>query len=173
MTCPFTVVVDTREQSPYLFLGLTGGPRRRPLPLAVPTMRAGLPVGDYSILGYPQIVVERKSKEDLYGSVSRRSNFVGRLERMDELIYSAVVVEAEYLDCLGNPPRFAKLHPRSLSGTLIAWRQRYRGVDWYFVPGREAGERTTFRILERFWLDHRIDMTSVSEASTISEAVQS
>jgi len=165
VVCPFTVVVDSREQRPYEFRDIISGAFRRPVPVEVPTMRSSITVGDYSVFGLPGVVVERKSKEDLYGSVVRRSNFIGRLERMSELGYAAVVVEAELFDCIENPPSFSKFHPRSLSRTLFAWRQRYR-VDWYFVPGRDAGERTTFRILERFWIDHRPE-ASRPDGSTV------
>lgn len=155
--CPFTIVVDTREQNYYTFENIR--PKSSPNSPApkIQTVRLCLSIGDYSLFGFPGIAIERKSKEDLYGSVARRKNFIHRLERMNELTYAAVVVEAEFFDCIAMPPPHSKLHPRSLSGTLIAWRQRYRNVDWYFMPGREAAERATFRILERFYIDHRND----------------
>ena len=157
IAAPFTICVDSREQRPYSFEGLTAGFVRGNPPVVVPTMRAGLPNGDYSLFGHPSVAIERKSKEDLYGSVARRANFVGRLERMSELCgynhgtglggYAAVVVEAEFLDLLAN------LHPRSMSRTLIAWSIRYP-VRWWFCKGRAAGELITYRLIERFYIDY-------------------
>lgn len=158
ITAPFTVTVDTREQREYLFAGLRAGFIRGNPPVIVPTMRICLPNGDYSILGYPSVAIERKSKEDLYGSVVRRTNFIGRLERMSELCvrggYAAVVVEAEFLDLIANPARFSKLHPRSMSRTLIAWSIRYP-VRFWFVKNRDAGEILTYRLLERYFMDRK------------------
>jgi len=111
-------------------------------------------VGDYSIMGYPQICIERKSKEDLYASVARRANFEERLARMAEKDYAAVVVEAERMDVIRRPPAFTKYHPRALSRTLIAWDQRF-SVRWHFLPDRDAAEVFVFRVLERFWLDRQ------------------
>jgi ERCC4-type nuclease len=163
ITAPFTICVDSREQAPYSFTGFRAGFARGNPPVIVPTMRVGLPNGDYSLLGYPSIAIERKSKSDLYGSVARRANFIGRLERMSELCrgplggqsgYAAVVVEAELLDLINHPPRFSNLHPRSMSRTLIAWSIRYP-VRWFFLPGREAGELLTYRLLERYFIDRK------------------
>lgn len=158
ITAPFTVVIDTREQIPYMFSGLKAGFVRNNPPVVVPTVRLGLPNGDYSLLGHPQVAIERKSRADLYGSVARRANFVSRLERMSELSFAAVVVEAEFLDVIRNPPSFSRLHPRSMSRTLIAWLVRYP-VRWCFVEGREAGEILTYRLLERFYMDRVRDTT--------------
>lgn len=117
-------------------------------------MRMGLPTGDYIALGYPQCAIERKTKNDLYSSVARRANFEDRLARMSELDYAAVIVEAERMDCLRNPPPFSKYHPRALSRTLIAWDLRYP-VKWHFMPGREAAEILVYRLIERFWHDRQ------------------
>jgi len=57
----FTIIVDSREQKPYLFGGYTCGVKK-----------SGLKTGDYSIEGYENsICVERKSKEDLYSSLGK------------------------------------------------------------------------------------------------------
>ncbi len=151
--CPFEIVIDTREQSPYAFLNMRANAKDRGARFVVATRRLCLPNGDYSIFGYPQVAVERKSKADLFGSVAKRDNFEGRLERMAELDCAYVVVEAEWSEVLSNPPRHSKLNPKALFRTLLAWQQRYRGVHWLGMPGRDAAEATTFRILERFWLN--------------------
>lgn len=161
IVCPFVIMIDSREQRPYDFLGIRAGADKGHAQIDVRTERYGLPVGDYTILDMPQICIERKSKEDLWSSIStRRENFEGRLRRMaEDKRYAAVVVEAEWWDVISNPPPFTQYRPVSLSRTLIAWRQRFR-VDWWFAPNREAAEILTFRLLERWWLDHKEEAVS-------------
>lgn len=153
--CPFEVVIDTREQAPYSFADVRANVDKNEARYVVTTRRATIPVGDYSIFGYPQCVIERKSKADLYGSVARRKNFESRLERMNLLRYSAVIIEADWREILTDPPRHSKLNPKSLFRTVLAWDQRFPGVHWWAMPGREVAEATTFRMLERFWRDQQ------------------
>lgn len=154
---PFTVLVDSREQRPYAFDRLYAGPAGRSPRIEVATRRCALQHGDYGLDGWPGIAIERKSKEDLYGSVSqRRENFVERLDRMeDQLDWAAVVVECEWAELLSNPPAYSKYSPKSLSRTLLAWMQRYRHVHWIMAPSRDHAESFTYRLLERYYLDHR------------------
>ena len=159
VVAPFTIMIDTREQNPYLFQGLRADSDKGSLPLEVPTQRYGLPNGDYMVLGLPQMVVERKSKEDLYSSISqRRENFEQRLSRMqEELRWAAIVVEAEVASLLSAPPAFSQFSPKALNRTILAWSQRYPRVHWFCLPSREFAESYTFRLLERWWRDHKND----------------
>jgi ERCC4-type nuclease len=53
------IVIDSREQMPYLFIDYPCSTKRR-----------GLSTGDYSLEGYEEeICIERKSKSDLYSSL--------------------------------------------------------------------------------------------------------
>lgn len=153
---PFTIIIDTREQRPYSFKGLFADAKQKSLPLTIPTVRGTLHTGDYSIQGMENCLVERKSKEDLYGSIAKRANFIGRLERMHEIAeaggYCCIMVECGDIDLL-NRPKHSRMPAKSLNRTIIAWRQRYR-VDWYFISTRERAEAYTFRLLERFYWDH-------------------
>ena len=130
------VVIDTREQLPYEFED---------------SITRTLQTGDYSIFGYEnQITVERKSKADAYGSIGRgRTRFVKELERLSEIDYSAIVVEAS-LSNFVEPPRFSQLNPKSAINSLLAWSIRY-GVHIYFADNRVMGNLLTLRILERYW----------------------
>ena len=154
---PFYVLVDTAEQLPYSFQGVRSNPSEGSRLIDVQTIRHGLARlggGDYSVAGLEHlVVVERKSKSDLYGSVARRANFEQRLHGMSTRELAAVVVEAEYSDCILNPPPHSSLSPRSLARTLLAWSQRFPRVHWWFIPGRPAAEGFTYRYLERAWLD--------------------
>lgn len=154
---PFTIATDTRESIPYTFSKIHADyeqSKGRPDALIeVPTVRACLTHGDYSIFGYPKVGVERKSLSDLFGSIAKRANFEGRLERMSaNLDYAAVVVEAEIFEIMERPPAFSSFLPKSLMRTILAWDQRY-SVRWWFLPGRDAAEVWTYRILERYWKD--------------------
>jgi len=84
-----TILVDTREQKPLRFRS--------------PTKRATLKEGDYSITGCSGkggIVVERKSLNDLYGTMLKsRARFRRELRRMaiGGYGFTVVVVESSFL----------------------------------------------------------------------------
>lgn len=170
---PFTVVIDTREQAPYSFTGIKtdvsstrkrkGQSKPQSLPLIVPTVVETLKSGDYSIRGHElSISVERKSLQDLYGTLSqRRKQFVAELERLNEMPFAAVVVESGWESVLRSPATIvdngphhvSQLLPKTIYRSILAWQQRYVHVHWLMCPARWFAERTTFRILERYWKD--------------------
>jgi ERCC4-type nuclease len=158
ITCPFSVIIDSREQKPFRFEGIPANADQGGSPLVVPTQRGTLAVGDYALFGLPSgVVIERKSKEDLYSSISqRRENFESRLRVMaTDYALAAVVIESDWTDIIKNPPPFTQFNPKSLIRTVIAWQVRYRPVLWMPMPGRVAAEAYTFRLLERFWFDYQ------------------
>lgn len=155
---PFTVVVDTREQCPYRFESIVADVREDPLrrPIAIPYVRRFLPQGDYSIVGHESaIAIERKSITDLFGTLGQgRRRFEAELARLQsDAKFAAVVVEAEWSEILSSPPAWSKLSPKTVYRSILAWQQRFPRVHWMMVPGRVAGEITTYRILERFWIE--------------------
>jgi ERCC4-type nuclease len=151
VNCGFTVVIDDREKLPYQFTALRATVRQGGGLLYVPTVRRRLGVGDYSILGHEcDVAIERKSLEDLYQSVVRRDNFVGRLERMNQLKFAAVVVEASWLQVATEPPPASQMNPLSVIRSMIAWTVRYPRVHWIPAGHRAAGEAITFRLLEAY-----------------------
>lgn len=152
--CPFTVIVDSDEKLAYQFAGLRTNKDRGAALIDVPTVRRKLPTGDYSIDGLPSVTIERKTLSDFYASVGRRANFEARLNRMGAFGYAAVVVEAEWSEVLTAPPPRTRRSPKSVARTVMAWTQRFPTVHWWFMPGRAAGEALTFRLMERWWLDH-------------------
>lgn len=162
---PFTVVIDRREQKPYLFDGLRTNADLGNRPIRVDLRFDTLTTGDYSIFGLPIVTIERKSKEDLYGSISQaRQNFEARLRRMSsEFWYSAVVVEADWEELLSDPPRHTQFSPKALARTIQAWAIRYPRVHWWFLWCREAAENFTFRLLEKFWQAHQ-DRETLAQA---------
>lgn len=135
-------------------------------PFDIAIYRTGIPLGDYSILGLPEIAIERKSLEDFYGSVGRRENFEGRLTRLQSKGYSAVVVEATQEQVLASPPPFSGLTPRNVFRTVQAWTMDFPRTHWWFMDGRVSAEVLTFRLLYRFFRKNkdRISQEFVREA---------
>jgi ERCC4-type nuclease len=153
---PVAVVIDTREGLPYSFGGMRTDACDGNRHLLVPVIAGTLQQGDYSLEGYTGqggIQLERKSAQDLFGTLGQgRKRFQRELERLQDVpSVAAVVVEAEWSEILWRPPERSQLRPKTVYRSVIAWQQRYPRVAWWMVPGRAMGERTTFRILERFW----------------------
>lgn len=159
-TAPFTVVIDGREKAPYSFTGLftDGGAKKRPL--IVPWEWKHLKTGDYAIAGLEtECVVERKSLADLYGTLGRRrKQFEAEFERMSAMPYAAVVIEADWNMILHSPPAYSKLAPKTVFRTVLAWQQRYPNVHWNLMGNRRLAEIATFRTLERFWMNRRLQL---------------
>ncbi len=133
------VVVDTREKKPYHFDRST---------------RAALQTGDYSVQGLEHLVaVERKSKSDLYGTLSTarsRGRFCNELERARELSFFALVVECTMTD-FRRPPETpaAKRRPYDKDAT---WRHlelicvRFNVSPWW-CENRVQAQAVTGRLL--------------------------
>lgn len=153
---PYTIIVDTREQAGYKFTGFRADSRRGYAPLVVPIEMAALKSGDYSLKGFEgRVAVERKSKADAYSTFSQgRERFENELERLATMDFAAVVIEATLQSCLNDPPPHTKFTKKSFYRSYIAWMVRYR-LPFIFCPTRTEAERTTLRILERWWLDDR------------------
>lgn len=134
------VVIDTREQRPYVFAESVIGT---------------LPTGDYSLLGFEnQVAVERKTKSDAYGSLGQgRARFRREVERMASLQYGAIVIEAGVPDFL-RPLLFSQLAPSAALGSLLAWSVRF-GVHVIFAGDREHGAAITLQLLTKFWHYHQ------------------
>jgi len=149
-------VIDTREQAPFAFAGLRTDARDGARPLTVPTVRAGLPSGDYSLSGHEtRVAVERKSLEDLYGTLGHgRRRFERELQRLSAYELAEVVVEAGWDVVLMSPPERSRLRPKTVFRSVLAWKVRYPTVHWTFCPGRRFAEVWTFRLLERWWKVH-------------------
>lgn len=181
ITCPFTVIIDTREQSPFPFKGFRADAKharqvqgQKIIPdLYIPTERSGLPTGDYSIQGHESsIAIERKSLTDLYGTLgSGRDRFERELDRLSKFQVAHVVVESDWMTALRSPPDRAKLSPKSVFRSINAWEQEFPTIHWQFMGSRELAEHKTFRILERFWvnLEREREKAEQVEADSISQ----
>jgi hypothetical protein len=134
----------------------TPPPDQFPALLTVRTRTETLRTGDYSLDGYARLMaVERKSKADLYQTISAgRERFERELGRLNEMRFGGVVVvEAEWSELLSDPPPYTQYPPRGVVRSIIAWKRRFPGVQWEFMPGRAMAETWTLRMLDRFWRD--------------------
>jgi ERCC4-type nuclease len=155
---PFTVVIDTREQTPWDFAGIKadGAAGEQGGCVVVPATVAGLTSGDYSVAGYETaFAIERKSKADLFGTMGQgRERFERELARLQEsCTFACVIVEAEVSEIFIDPPTHSQLRPKTVSRSVIAWQQRYPRVHWAFLPGRYAAMVWGYRVMERWWRD--------------------
>lgn len=134
------IVIDTREQLPYIFDN---------------SMLKTLKTGDYSILGLENdVAVERKTKEDAYGSCgARRVRFEKEIVRLSKFDYAAVVIEAS-LSSLLTPPSYTKVRPLVVVNSFVSWSVKY-GVHVFFASNREYGRNLVQLILQKYWKYHK------------------
>ena len=151
---PFTVLIDTREQAPWLFKGLEVD-QKPETQLIVQYQKATLKTGDYSLEGFQdEFAIERKSLEDAFQTFGRgRDRFERELERMSDLKFACVIVEADWTAVFLDPPKHSKLKPKTVSRSIIAWSQRY-GVHFWLMPTRRMAEQAAYRMLSRWYEDH-------------------
>lgn len=172
-TCPFRIIVDTAEQAPFSFEGLTCDAARDHRPLIVQTEFRSLrrfpdSLGDYTfegeekgelVSGFGRCHVERKSKEDCQSTVlgfsdNRRERFEKELENLAAIESGLVIVECTLTDLLSDITAYGSRTPEQIARTLhrsiLAYQQDYR-VPWHFAGSRRRAEKDTFLWLNRFW----------------------
>jgi ERCC4-type nuclease len=139
------IVVDTREQIPYTFAN---------------AVRAGLPTGDYSLVGYEDMVaVERKSVIDALGSLGAgRARFRREVVRLAKLPYGTIVVEATIEEFLRGDPRSA-MNPKSALHSLLGWSVEL-GVPVWFPGPRNVARGLVYHLLRHFWRTRLATLTT-------------
>lgn len=155
VVAPFTVLIDTREQCPWDFLGMHADADQDCRPLYVPTKPATLRSGDYALLGGQcDGAIERKSVADLVGTVFHgRERFEAEMERLDLLSWSYVIVEGCWQEI------WEHIHYRTDGGikafnrSIDAWVCRFPGVHWWFMPGRQCAMLKAYALMHRQWED--------------------
>ena len=145
---PFIVAIDTREQAPFTFAGFRAFSDDD---ARIITKRTTLKTGDYSIIGFEKkICVERKSKADLFGSVTTgRERFEKEFQRMAEMERAALVCEASNESILAGLEN-SQMDGANVLRTFISWAGRYR-VPCFFCTSRAEAEWVTLEILRFFW----------------------
>jgi hypothetical protein len=170
---PFTVLIDSAEQSPFTFQGLRSDAADGGRPLIVPYEFTSLgrhpdSFGDYSldspIGGRGHCHVERKSMEDAHSTIlgwakkgediGRRDRFEKELERLSEIAAALVVVECSFTTLVAKAPQYgqrsAALNAKTIHRSVLAWMQDYK-VPWAFCDGRRHAEKATFDWLRRWY----------------------
>lgn len=134
------VVVDTREQMPFEFIGYPAT-----------TKRSALPTGDYSISGFTdRLCIERKSLGDLASCMTiGRERFERELERMREFECAAVVVE-EPLTNIQKGNYRSHLKVQSFFQSILSMTFRYK-VPFFFGQKRSHAQNITFNCLRHFY----------------------
>ena len=135
------IQVDTREQAPL--------PIRR-----FPVERIGLPCGDYGIKGFsdwsnPRFIVERKSLDDLAGSIGKgRERFMREIEKLRQFGFRALVIEGRRADVEAHAYR-SSIAPASILGTLDALAVR-AGLHVFWCGDAEGAARQVESLVEKF-----------------------
>lgn len=147
---PFLVLIDTREQDPL------------PFPQSVPTRRATLYPGDYSIDGLTDLfAVERKSLEDLIGSLIGRKTLADGSSRLnrDRLAEELLAMRSHKFRAVAvTAPRHAIEHhlyrsripPENVIG-MIASLEALTGVQFKFFANADEAARWTAIEALHFW----------------------
>lgn len=143
-SAPIPIVIDSREQLPYLFP-----------PAQVASTVAALPAGDYSLVGYEtRVAIERKSLADYVGSLTAgRERFLRELQKLQAYELAAVVVEASFGDLVDGNYR-SRATASSIVGSTFAITARHCPV--LFAGNRALAARMTFELLRRFWIDAQV-----------------
>lgn len=159
--CPFTIIVDSNEQVPYTFDGMTMKIKREIVEVEVPTVTKRLPVkwGDYMIVGWNGTAVEKKEDAaELYATMGNREHFEDQIATMSFMFRSSSVIIGSTWDEIFYPLKYhqesnwrSKYSPRSMFGTIPSWIGRYPNVHWWAVGNRRLAELICFEVLEKAW----------------------
>lgn len=139
-----TILVDTREQTPFFQSGFYIGQR-----FITPNVeRATLKTGDYSLKNLcDKIAIERKSRVDFWQSITHeRERFEREIQRLTEYEFRCVVVEGDFTSCIDAPRYGRKISPLTVSATVASWNMKYQ-VPFYFLRGRSEAELFTLQTL--------------------------
>ncbi len=139
------IIADSREQFAYEF---------SQWPASV--QRAGLPAGDYSILGFEdQVAVERKSLNDLVSCFmsKNRGRFERELSRLRSYELAVVVAEAS-MDDISKGRYRSEMKPASALQSIITFHVRH-GTSFLFSSSRSGGEYTVYSLLSKYLYEIR------------------
>lgn len=136
---PFTVLIDTREQTPWVFDNTE-------------TLSATLSTGDYTIKGLEsRICIERKSLADFIGccnNKSSRERFEAELIRMRGYDYSCVIIEAGLHNIKDHNYR-SQMHPNAVIGTMAAWSTRHK-IMFFLADDKDFAARYALSLMSNY-----------------------
>ena len=154
------IIVDTREQTPYLFNGFP-----------VEVERGTLNAGDYSITGFQdEIAIERKELGDLLGCLTHdRDRFTRELEKLRGYQSAALLVESPFSFIQAGRYR-SHMKPDAAVQSLFSIMQHYR-MPIFFAADRDAGERFVYDFLRHF-IRHATQRYKAIETQTLTATGQ-
>jgi len=125
----------------------------------------GLPVGDYSVAGLQdRIAIERKSLEDLVGSLTHgRERFERELARARSYQFFAVVVEGSAQAILRGDYGRSQANPRAVWESIAAFNARY--CPFHFLGDRRTAAAWTESVLLKFAREHIKSVESMTNAA--------
>ncbi len=160
--CPFTVIESNAEQAQWTFQGIVIGGNQ----WVIPRKRQYMKTADYSIEGLSdRILIERKSPEDLVGSVTGgHKRLEAEHQRMLDVIetggFACLICEgslSEIDEALRHDDRHGTAE--TLLGCCASWPIRFK-TPWFFAGDRRRAELLAFRILLKWWMDHSTETNS-------------
>ncbi|KKM72230.1 hypothetical protein LCGC14_1422630 [marine sediment metagenome] len=146
----YTIIRDTREKPGYgFFWEKNMNPKRRP-PICDGTITQTLKTGDYSLVGYEDILcIERKEDyAELWGNYAERDRFQDEMERMSTIKHKMVIIETQLTkDIFGlSPPQYKTSVPgRAMTRWLMSLTAKY-GVP--FIPAGACGKYMAQQFME-------------------------
>ena len=152
-----TVLIDTREQCPLPIVGY-------------PIETATLPVGDYGIRGFsdwsnPAFIVERKSLDDLCGSLGKgRARFLREVEKLRQFRFRALLIEGTRATIEAHDYR-SEISPASVLSTLDALAVR-TNLHVYWCEDAEGAARQLESLVRQFTRGIAKDASRLALAAT-------
>lgn len=144
------IIVDTREQLPLSFPG---------------AIHSKLEFGDYALQSNQSLAIERKSLNDLIGTlILGYDRFIREIERVDEVGgYLVVACETDLnstleFDSIPNIARHTKIKPQIVFHNIREIIQRFESVQFLFCNGRDELKRLIPIILNARDLVKTVDL---------------
>lgn len=184
--CPFTVRIDNMEQSQWNFTSILDDKSKskggRDTLIIVPTIKdSHLAFGDYAIVGLEDhFRIERKSKEDMYGTIAAFHQHAGEEKKKVKLNclyepsehwfarqlaglnslngYGHVITECTFPEFL-RPPSETRFTAKSASRTILSWMQSYPMVHFHFPGSKQLCATLCFRLMQKFYDHHQRKVT--------------
>jgi len=146
----YSVVRDTREKPGYGWVYEEHTHSKRRPPNCNGTVTQTLKTGDYSLVGYEDILcIERKEDyAELWGNYAERDRFQDEMERMSVIKHKMVIIETQLTKDIFDlsPPQYKTGVPgRSMIRWLMHLTAKY-GVP--FIPAGSCGKYLAQQFME-------------------------
>lgn len=151
--CPFTILVDTREQAPWTFQSIVIERRL----WTITRIAATLATGDYTIAGCEdRLCVERKSVSDLIKSITVEHDREARKQARMRAIadaggFARMIIEGSFSQACDDldADEGRKVGSEHILGTWASWENRY--VPWLWAGDRRRAELIAFKVMLKWW----------------------